>query len=349
MKKFRLVVDFVFCYNEFIRMGRKEFMTYSTIYNAEEEKKFAAIAYNKEVYAARKNGENEIQAAETARTGKDKARRAYALDFLNRLEKKLSELSNQETADILRALIASGLPVETEEELEYWIEKLEHESLHRIALYFLSRENAVKNLQVNHRKKFLINVDDFTAGDITAFASMMSSVNRLIARRMPKDKGSPEYKRFLERKKFFKRVEKILKKDAKEKKQKEQRRQRSQNPQQRNRPPDYLDMLKAKMLREGVIPGKKYWESVIDDFNQAENKGEFVSVWQKDEARQMALDFPDEAFQEQIQKLRGIEHLEEKSRDEAPKDNQKSNDAEANQNAAAQQAAQAQAQANAGR
>ena len=86
---------------------------------------------------------------------------------------------------------------------------------------------------------------------------------------------------------------------------------------------------------------------MIEDFNHADNKGEFVNLWQKDEVRQMALDNPDKNMQEQIQKLRGVDNLEERMRDETPqpKDKQK---AEANEaNTVAQQAAQAQAQANA--
>ena len=316
-------------------------------YNTAEEQEIAAIMYNKEMHYQHKNGVDEKEAAFAAQQKSDEARRRYALEFLKKLEKKLSELSNQEIADILRALIASGLPIETEEELEYWIRRLERESMYRIAIYFVARNESADARTAKYKKKFLKNIKDFTAEDIEALVSMMTSINRIIDRKAPKDKNSEEYKRFLERKKFFKKVEQVLLEDAKEK-QLEKRRARRNNPQaQQEEQPDYLDLLKSKMLREGVVQGGKYWDSVIEDFNHADNKGEFVSLWQKDEARQVALDSPDKNMQEQIQKLRGVDNLEERMRDEAPrpKDKQKSEANEAN--TAAQQAAQAQAQANA--
>lgn len=316
-------------------------------YNTAEEQEIAAIMYNKEWHRLTQNAYDEQEVVSSAQQKSDEARRRYALEFLKKLEKKLSELSNQEIADILRALIASGLPIETEEELEYWIKRLERESLHRIAIYFVARNESADTRTAKYKKKFLKNIKDFTVEDIEALASMMTSINRIIDRKAPKDKNSEEYKRFWERKKFFKKVEQILQKDAKEK-QLEKRRERRNNPRvQQEEQPDYLDLLKNKMLREGVSQGGKYWDSVIEDFNHADNKGEFVNLWQKDEVRQMALDNPDKNMQEQIQKLRGVDNLEERMRDETPqpKDKQK---AEANEaNTVAQQAAQAQAQANA--
>ena len=323
------------------------FMAEEQQYNTAEEQEIAVIMYNKEMHYLQKNGVDEKEAALAAQQKSDDVRRRYALEFLKKLEKKLSELSNQEIADILRALIASGLPIETEEELEYWIRRLERESLHRIAIYFVARNESADARTAKYKKKFLKNIKDFTVEDIEALASMMTSINRIMDRKAPKDKNSEEYKRFWERKKFFKKVEQVLQEDAKEK-QLEKRRARRNNPQvQQEEQPDYLDLLKNKMLREGVAQGGKYWDSVIEDFNHADNKGEFVSLWQKDEARQMALDSPDKNMQEQIQKLRGVDNLEERMRDEAPqsKDKQKSEAHEAN--TAAQQAAQAQAQANA--
>lgn len=316
-------------------------------YNTAEEQEIAAIMYNKEWHRLTQNAYDEQEVVSSAQQKSDEARRRYALEFLKKLEKKLSELSNQEIADILRALIASGLPIETEEELEYWIKRLERESLHRIAIYFVARNESADTRTAKYKKKFLKNIKDFTVEDIEALASMMTSINRIIDRKAPKDKNSEEYKRFLERKKFFKKVEQILQKDAKEKRL-EKRIERRNNPRaQQEERPDYLDLLKNKMLIEGVSQGGKYWDSVIEDFNHADNKGEFVNLWQKDEVRQMALDNPDKNMQEQIQKLRGVDNLEERMRDETPQPKDK-HKAEANEaNTVAQQAAQAQAQANA--
>ena len=328
------------------------------VYDAAEEQEIAAIVYNKEEYAAKLRGDGALEVSLSAQAKRDEARRKYAISFLEKLERKLSELSNQEIANLLRALIASGLPVETEEELEFWLKKLERESLHRIAVYFIIRNDGLTKpgslkMTPNHKKKLLKNVKDFTSEDIEAFASMMTSVNKIFERREPKNKVGEEYKKFLERKKFFKRVEKLLKQDAQEKKKEERRRLKANDKSKSNEEPDYLNALKEKMSQEGVEPEGKYWNSVISDFDKSENKAVFVETWEKNEARQMALDYPDNNKQEQIQKLRGIDNLEERRREETSQnDKQQKSQKENNQsssNAAAQQAAQAQAQASAGR
>lgn len=334
-------------YSEGIIMGND-----NEVYDVTEEQEIATIIYNKEEYAAMCRGDSALEISISAQMRSDEARRKYAISFLEKLERKLSELSNQEIANLLRALIASGLPVETEEELEFWLKKLERESLHRIAVYFIARNEGVDKpgslkMPPNHKKKLLKNIKDFTLEDIEAFAAMMTSVNKILERREPKNKSGEEYKKFLERKKFFKRVEKLLKQDALEKKKEERQLQQARHNKRNEEKPDYLGVLKDKMLRDGVAQGGNYWGSVIDDFNHAENKGEFVSLWQKDEARQMALDYPGKELQEQIQKLRGIENPEKQAKEESAetKGNQKSQQAEGQQNAAAQQAAQAQASA----
>ena len=321
-------------------------------YDVAEEQEIAAIVYNKEEYAAMGRGDGVLEVSLSAQAKSDEARRQYAISFLEKLERKLSELSNQEIANLLRALIASGLPVETEEELEFWLKKLERESLHRIAVYFIARNEGLDKpgslkMPSNHKKKLLKNIKDFTSEDIEAFAAMMTSVNKIFEKREPANKNGEEYKKFLERKKFFKRVEKLLKQDVQEKKKEERQLQQARQNKRNEEKPDYLGLLKDKMLREGVVQGGNYWGSVIDDFNHAENKGEFVSLWQKDEMRQMALDYPGKELQEQIQKLRGIENLEKQVKETSAetRGKQKSQQADGQQNAAAQQAAQAQASA----
>ena len=321
-------------------------------YDVAEEQEIAAIVYNKEEYAAMGRGDGVLEVSLSAQVKSDEARRKYAISFLEKLERKLSELSNQEIANLLRALIASGLPVETEEELEFWLKKLERESLHRIAVYFIARNEGLDKpgslkMSSNHKKKLLKNIKDFTSEDIEAFAAMMTSVNKIFEKREPANKNGEEYKKFLERKKFFKRVEKLLKQDVQEKKKEERQLQQARQNKRNEEKPDYLGLLKDKMLREGVVQGGNYWGSVIDDFNHAENKGEFVSLWQKDEMRQMALDYLGKELQEQIQKLRGIENLEKQVKETSAetRGKQKSQQADGQQNAAAQQAAQAQASA----
>ena len=48
----------------------------------------------------------------------NEVRKRHALEFLKKIEDRLSSLSNQAVADLLRILIALGLDIEDEEELE---------------------------------------------------------------------------------------------------------------------------------------------------------------------------------------------------------------------------------------
>lgn len=284
-------------------------------YNQDEELEIAEAMYHKALILAEKEGLTPEEAEQAALKQYDKARRRYAVEFMKRLEKKLSELSNQEVASILLALIASGLPVESEEELEYWIKRLERESLHRIAVYFMTRNKGLPapgNLKMspNHKKKLLKNIKDFTSEDIDAFTSMMSSINKAMERRIPKNKTGEEYKKFLEKEKFFKKVEKLLKKDAQEKKKEERRLQQEKvrDSANNNKQSDHLQALKSKMLGQGVPEGGNYWNNVLGDYTLASNKGQFVQKWQKNDIMQKAMDEPGKLSKAQLQELRGVDN-----------------------------------------
>lgn len=327
------------------------------IYNVDEEQEIANIVFDKEVKRALDQGLSLEEAQQKAQKKQDEARRNYALNFLKRIEKKLNELSNQEIANILRALIASGLPIESEEELEYWINQLERESLHRIAFYFYKRNKNLKKGSIfamsdNVRAKVMKNVEAYTSTDIEAMASMMTSVNKIFYKKMPKDKRGAAYEKFLEREKFFKKVEAMLQQDARDKKafEKERRNHRINSRQEDSNEPNYLEKMKEKMRSEKVIEGGEYWNSVIEDFNTAQDKKDFVDLWQKDNLKELALDYPEKEVQEKINKLRGLEDLKEKEKEESGKEKEKTqskNNQSTQQNVSAQQIAQAQAQANA--
>ncbi len=282
-------------------------------YNQDEELEIAFIKKNKAEYLASEEGKTPYEIGEAGRKSFDEARTRYALEFLKRLEKRLSELNNQEISNLLLALMAAGLSIEDDEELEYWINRLERESLHRIAVYFIARNEGLTapgslKMSPNHKKKLLKNIKDFSAEDIEAFTIMMGAVNQLLPRKIPKNKNSEEYKKYLEKAKFFKRVEKLLKRDTQEKKKEERRLQQEKNKDKaNNKQPDYLQLLKEKMENQGVEAGSNYWNNVIGDFNRSENKAQFVKQWEKNDVLKKALDEPEKLTKEQIRELRGID------------------------------------------
>ena len=291
-------------------MGADEF------YNQDEELEIAFIKKNKAEYAASAEGKSPYDVAEAGRKSFDEARTEYALEFLKRLEKRLSELDNQEISNLLLALMAAGLSIEDDEELEYWINRLERESLHRIAVYFISRNEGLATpgslkMSPNHKKKLLKNIRDFTAEDIEAFTTMMGAINQLMPKKAPKNKNSEEYKKYLEKAKFFKRGEKLLKRDTQEKKKEDRRRQQEKsNDEANNKKPDYLQLLKEKMESQGIENGSNYWNNVIGDFNRSENKAKFVQQWEKNDVIKKALDEPEKLTKEQLRELRGIDNKE---------------------------------------
>lgn len=269
-------------------------------YNQDEELEIAEIMRNKAEILADEQGLSYDEIKEKGQIAFDQARRQYALEFLKKLEKKLSELNNQEVAQILLALINSGFPIENEEELEYWINRLERESLQRVAMYFMVRNEGSLKIAPKHKKRFLKNVKDFTADDIEAFASMMTSVNQIMEKKIPKDKNGDEYKKYLAKAKFFKEVERILKKDTQEKQKEVKEKSQARKPKPENK--DYLSKLKNKMSNQGVEEGGTYWNSVIGSYNVATDKAKFVEKWQKDESVTQT--------KAQIRELRGIDNLE---------------------------------------
>ena len=140
--------------------------------------------------ALQQKAENEVlqsggSIAEAKRSGQNKyyeVCKRYTLEFIKKIEEKLDALSNQSIANLLRMLIALGLDIEDEEELEYWINRLTKESLNRVTMYFNERDNISLWRQLISKpdsSKLLFNLTSYSIKDIKALQSIMKSLNIL--------------------------------------------------------------------------------------------------------------------------------------------------------------------------
>ena len=295
----------------------------------------ANILKSKAELSARKEDKSSAEIANIGTKTFNKSLRDKAIKFLKKIEEKLESLSNQEVAKLLLALIAMGLSIEDEEELEYWISMLEKEALRRVASYFASQEevnNSGLARFAKHKTKFAKKAIEFSQEDLDSLVSIMGSINKIQQTKTPKDKDSVEYKKFLEKEKFFKKVEKLLKeerdKKAKENAQKQKTKTKVTQKEDVNK---LLGNLKTKMTLAGVEANGDYWAQTISDFKSSSNKTEFVSGWAHDGRQETKQS--EKVDSNKIKELRGIEESKEKSSENKGNENaQKSNSNSGNQN-----------------
>ena len=150
-------------------------------YNEEEADNFAIALAQKVKLEFLNNGYTEAESQNHGQKKYEEVRRRHALEFLRKMEEKLDSLSNQTIAQLLRILIALGLDIEDEEELEYWINKLTHEALDRIALYFNQRDNISLWRQLTtppKTQKFLYNLKNYSNKEIEALSVIIKSLKK---------------------------------------------------------------------------------------------------------------------------------------------------------------------------
>ena len=63
--------------------------------------------------------------------------KTYSLNFLEQIKEYIENLTNRSVAVLLLMLISLGLEFENEEEILFWINKLERQALDRLELYTL--------------------------------------------------------------------------------------------------------------------------------------------------------------------------------------------------------------------
>ncbi len=258
-------------------------------YDEEEAEEFAIAMAEKAYAQAIQNGNSEAEAKKIAQEKYNEVRKRHILEFLKKIEEKLSSLSNQTVANLLRILIALGLDIEDEEELEAWINRLTLEAFNRINLYFNERDNISLWRQLTTQpktQKVLYNLKNYSTKDIEILKSMISSLNKVNDKKTKNDKSR------IRRKDILKKIDKVLNKDIKLKEQqqnklnnKSQRRQEDKSQQT-----DSYALLTGKMTAEGVDVGGRYWNEVISDYNRSDNKTDFATNWQIDNVLRNDLD-----------------------------------------------------------
>ena len=262
-------------------------------FDEEECINFALSLQDKAYNQALQSGLSSEDAQKIGQNKYNEVCKRYCLEFIKKIEEKLASLSNQTVANLLRMLIALGLDIEDEEELEYWINRLTQESLNRVALYFNERDNISLYRQLISKpdtSKVLFNLQNYSLKEIEALSSIIKSLSLL------NDKNTKNEVSRLQRKEILKKIEKILEKDIQLKIQ-----QQRSNRQTRGRGRgqgrsggggggDPKDALMSKMTSEGIESGGRYWNEVMSDYERSTDKIGFVKNWQIDNDRHNELD-----------------------------------------------------------
>ena len=238
------------------------------MYNLSEEQEIArAVAAKAFVDPNFKGDEGFVRAGQAYTNTMTKR----AVRYLKEIEQKIDLLSNQEVADLLKVLIAGGLVIETEEELEYWIALLEQIALKRVF-------NAMA---------LLANDENASITDAKGLIAVFQSIQALHMRRQPKNRNSEEFNAWQKMQKNLQRAGKILKqRSQKSKNQAGLRRRKSGSKKESNSNDDSTkDRLIGKMIDAGVPPYGPYWNDVLASFEAATDKADFVNSWVVDEKR----------------------------------------------------------------
>ena len=278
-------------------------------YDFEESKPLAEALRKKAEQKAIADGLSVEEARKKGRLKYNEVRRRHVKEFLQKLDMRLDGLSNQAIANLLRALIALGLEIEDEEELEYWINLLTREFLQRLSLYFEQRDVESLWKQITQTKTRAKDIEQFSVADIAAFSEiikLLKDVNASIS------KNPAVRKRIND---FFEKIEKVLKRDLSLKKNLKNKRPLRRRAQEQQDP---LAILQAKMSAEGVERGEMYWSNVMADYDASLDKLSFAQNWTIDNTLRQEVNI------QKINELRGLEdknpisHLnkEERERDE---------------------------------
>ncbi len=247
-------------------------------------------------------GDNKETAKKQGVKKYNEVRRRHAIEFLQKTDMQLAVLSNQSIANLLKALIALGLSIDDEEELEYYINLLTKESLDRLTNYFKQRAEVglLKQLAGLTGRSITANISEYSAVDIAAFSEMIKSLKK-INKHMAKNKKIGQ-----RRDSILGQIDKLLLKDIKAKQNSASIRQGAKKRQQSNE--NTLDILKSKMMAEGVVVGGRYWNSVIAEFDAELDKVIFAKNWVLDDQRRNENDV------QKINELRGIKDSAKKKK-----------------------------------
>ncbi len=254
-------------------------------YDEDEAEEFAIAMAEKAYAQAIQNGISEAKAKKIAQEKYNEVRKRHILEFLKKVEEKLISLNNQTVADLLRILIALGLDIEDEYELESWINRLSLEAFNRINFYFNERDNISLYKQLITKvktQKLLHNLKNYSIKDIEILRSMIKSLNKV------NDKKTKNEKSRIRRKDILQKIDKTLNKDITIKKQQKQRNNQPKSKQESK--DNSMEILTDKMTAEGIEVSGRYWNEVISDYNLSADKTDFANNWQIDHNRHNELD-----------------------------------------------------------
>lgn len=250
----------------------------NNLYDFEEENNIANVCANKAFETAAGQGAFSAEAQKIAKSTFDNVRRSRAERFLKDLNEKLGQLSNADVVNLLLALIADGLIIEDDEDLEYWISRLEILIVNRISEYmnFSLAMNRASGKELN---QFMSIFKQIPISEFENMEKMAQIMQFLHMKKSPLDDKSPAYAKWKQSAEQFSQIEKMIKRDL-------NRRKNSHDvPNNNNRQHDSLSQLKAKMQSAGVAEGGNYWNDVIAAYNMSGDKESFVSQWTADYER----------------------------------------------------------------
>lgn len=283
-------------------------------YNLEEVTNFANMLAQEEKKTILLSGKNIEEAEKKAQQKFNEVSRRHAIEYLKNIDEKLDSLSNQTVANLLKALIAMGLSIEDDEELEYWINLLTQQTLDRIAMYFNQRDSASLWKQITSRPRkinILHQLKNYSTKEIEALSEMIQSLDKII---IAKTKNINIAQK---RSDILKKINKTLKNDLKIKNQENQRlhrQYRNRNKPTEEKSEDPSDVLKNKMTAEGVEVNGRYWNYVISNFEASANKTEFAKHWTIDNELHYDLDVQKEneakTQEEEYNKIKEAEQQE---------------------------------------
>ena len=259
-------------------------------YNIEEGFVFATALSQKAEKEALFSGMSKSEAQQIGKKKFNEVSRRHAIEYMKSIDTKLASLSNQSIANLLKALIAMGLDIEDDEELEYWIGILTQQTLNRIVSYFNQRDSASLWKQITSRPRetsVLQRLKNYSPKEIEALSEMIQSLDKI---NIAKTKNPKALKR---RSAILKRMNKTIKNDIQIKNSIKKQRPKQQN-RQANTEENSLDILKNKMAAEGVEINGRYWNHVMSEFEATINKSEFAQNWVIDNNLRNDLDISKE-------------------------------------------------------
>lgn len=190
--------------------------------------------------------------------------------FLQELDQKLEVLSNQEIADLLKMLLANGLNIENEEELEYWINLLETCAMLRLRQYFqaLAQENP----------------SEFSIKELKEFQSLLQVVIGSKKRAASFCKDPEQLRNLQDLLALMHKAEKLLNKNIKQRQTEPHKTKKSQRSENKSET-DTLGLLQSKMADAGIESGGVYWNEVIASYESSMDRTDFVNSWSADQSR----------------------------------------------------------------